>query len=194
VDGGSTPDLAESRTHLLGRVAALFGGVVILIGITIVSVGVALCAPIGVWIGARFHRSRGRRFDAWGSWLSAVGAVIIALTLVACVVATQVPRGALERARQAADSAAAQAPRRPPPAWLDRIVPGGAARYSASTPAAAPAFTGVMMVFGLMILIGVLGSIIGSIGWVASTLLTFSFSGRWLGQSPAVAIEADAAG
>jgi hypothetical protein len=184
------PNVAESRAHLLGRVAALFGGLAILIGITIVSVGVAVCAPIGVWIAARFQRSRGRRFDAWGSWLSAVGAVTIALALIAAVVGTQLPPGTLDRVRHTADSAAAQAPRRPPPAWLDRIVPGGSARYMASTPAAAPPPAGVMMLFGLIIMIGVFGSIIGSIGWVASMLLVFSASGRWLGQSSAVAIEA----
>jgi hypothetical protein len=182
--------IAEYRAHPIVRIAAFVAGLAILIGAAIVSIGAALCAPIGVWLFTRFQRSRGRRFDAFGSWMSAAGAVAIGLILVACVIATQVPPGTMSRIRQASDSASAQAAKQPPPAWLDRFVPGGAARYSASKQSAAYT-NAATMIFGFAILACVLGSIIGSLGWIASMLLMFSTSGRWLGASPSVAIESD---
>jgi hypothetical protein len=183
--------MAESRNHVLNRGAALIAGLAILIGAAMVSVGVALCAPLGVWVVHHFQRSRGRPFGAWRSWISAVSAVIIALVLIAGISVSRLPAGTLGRIRQAADSASAEAAKQPPPAWLDRLVPGAAARYSSQGATNAPAFNAFFMILAAGIGVAFLGNIIGTVGWIGTMLLVFSASGRWLNETPAAAIESD---
>ena len=102
-------EMAESRTQVLYRVAALIAGSAILYEMAKVSFGLVLCAPLGVFVVSRVQRSRGRPFGAWRSWFSAVGAVVIALLIIAGVVASLVPAGTWSRIRQTADSTSAQA-------------------------------------------------------------------------------------
>jgi hypothetical protein len=182
--------MSESRTRVLYRVAALIAGLAVLIGAALVSVGVALCAPLGVWAARRVRRARGRTLDAWSSWIGAVSAVIIALILVAGVLASRLPVGAWSRVRQAADSASAHAATQPPPAWLDRLAPG-AARYSTNGANNPPAFNALFMLFGAVIGVGIFGNIIGTLGWIGTMLMVFAASGRWLRETPAATIETD---
>jgi hypothetical protein len=191
VSSDVTNDMAESRTQVLYRVVALIAGSAILYEAARVSFGMVLCAPVGVLVVHRVRRSRGRPFGAWRSWISAVSAVAIALVVVAGVLVSQVPAGTWGRIRQTADSASVQAAKQPPPAWLDRIAPGSAARYSATRSNDSGAVNAFTMIFGGVIAAGFLGNVFGTIGWVGTMLLVFSVTGRWLRGAPAVVIESD---
>lgn len=176
----------ESRTPLLGRIAALIVGVAILGGAARATFGLVLCAPLGVWVAYRFRRARRRPLGAWTGLFSAVGAVVIALLLIGSIVASRLPAGTWSRIRQAADSASAQSAKQPPPAWLDRLAPGAAARASTTK---APEFGVAGMILGFWFLAGFLGIVIGTIGWSGTMLLVFSASGRWLREPSAVTVE-----
>jgi hypothetical protein len=193
VNADAAHDVAESGTQVLLRVAALIAGSAILYETARVSFGLVLCAPLGILVVSRVQRSRGRPFGAWRSWISAVCAVAIALVVIAGVAVSLVPAGTWDRIRQTADSTSAQAAKQPPPAWLDRLAPGSAARYSAIRPNDSRAFNAFTMVFGGVIAAGFLGNVFGSIGWVGTMLLVFSVTGRWLREAPAVVIESDVA-
>lgn len=183
--------MRESRTRELGRFAAFIAGLAILIGAATVSVGVVLCAPIGVWVVNRFQRSRGRPLSALGSWAGAVSAVIVALILIAGVVASRLPAGTWSRIRQTADSASTQAARQPPPAWLDRLMPGASTSYSIQRSNRARPFNAFTMILGGGVAAVFFGNLIGTVGWIGTMLLVFAASGRWLREAPAVATEFD---
>ena len=168
------------------RITALVAGLAILGGAARVTLGIVLCAPLGIWVIRRFQRSRGRPFGAWASWISAISAVAIALLAIGGLVASQLPAGTWRHMRQAADSVSAQSAKQPPPAWLDRLAPGAAARASTTR---SPEFGVATMILGFWFLAGFLGLVIGTIGWAGSMLLVFSASGRWLREAPTVAIE-----
>jgi hypothetical protein len=192
VSSDAAHNVPESGTQVLYRVAAFVGGLAILIGAAIVSLGLVLCAPLGVWVVSRVQRSRGKPFGTWRSWISAVGAVVIALVVIAGVVVSRLPAGTLSHIRQAADSASAQAAKQPPPAWLDRLAPGSAARYSAANAGVdSRAFNAFTLVFGGVIAVGFMGNVLGTIGWLGTMLLVFSVTGRWLREAPVAAIESD---
>jgi hypothetical protein len=189
LDGDVSANTTESAARRLGRVAAFIFGIAILFEATKASIGVALFAPAGVWAADRFQRSRSRRSDAGSSWVGAVGAVVIVLICIVAIFASLVPAGTMDRARHLADSTSANAPKPPPPAWLERLSPGTAARVAAQQaggPAPINAFT---LIFGGMILIGFAGSFFGTAGWGGTMLLIFAIRGRWIGESPPVAIE-----
>jgi hypothetical protein len=182
--------MIESRAPMLNRAAALIAGLAVLIGAAVVSLGVALIVPLGVWVGHRVQRSRGRPFGTLGSWISAVSAVLIALVLIAGVMVSRVPAGTWDRIRHAADSASVQAAKQPPPAWLDRIAPG-ATNYSMSRPNNVSAFNAFTLILGGGIALSIFGNVIGTLGWIGTMLLVFSGSGRWLRDAPGTAIESD---
>lgn len=182
-------DMTEPRTPMLNRVAAFIAGLTILIGAATVSVGVALCAPLGVWVVNRFQRSRGRPLSALGSWAGAVSAVIVALVLIAGVVASRLPAGTWSHIRQTADSASMQAAKQPPPAWLDRLVPGASTSYSIQRSNGARPFNAFTMILGGGVAAIFFGNVIGTVGWIGTMLLAFAASGRWLREAPAVATE-----
>jgi hypothetical protein len=50
-----------------------------------------------------------------------------------------------------------------------------------------------MMFWGMGIVIGMLGGLLGSVGWVATILLMFCASGRWPGTPQPVEFEPSAA-
>jgi hypothetical protein len=180
--------IAESRTSPLRRGAALIAGVAILYWAAKATIGLALVAPIGVWAVIRFKRGRGRSVDALGSWMGAVGAVMIVLIVIGGVLASMAPAGTMDRVRHSADSSSALAAKRPPPAWLERFAPEAAARAAAQQPGNALAFNAFALILGAAIVIGFGGSTIGTIGWIGTMLLMFSVSGRWPGKSSAIAI------
>src|SRR5262245_2562392 len=180
--------MPESRGPLLPRVAALIAGLVILLGAAAISVGLALCAPLGVWVAHRFRRARGQSLGAWTSWFGAVGATVVGLLLVAGILASRVPGANWSSIRHAADSASAEAAKQPPPAWLSRIAPDAATRYSvaqSNTPTFVNTFA---LIWGLVIGVSVLGGILGTVGWFGSVLLVFYASGRWLRAPPPLAV------
>jgi hypothetical protein len=79
------------------------------------------------------------------------------------------------------------------PAWLERISPGTAARVAAQQAGSPSPINAFTLIFGGMILIGFAGSFFGTAGWGGTMLLIFAIRGRWIGESPPVAIEPEPA-
>jgi hypothetical protein len=177
--------MQPGRTDV-GRIAALVSGVVILGAASLVSAGIALAAPIGMFVIDRVQRARGRRFGGWESWVGAVSGVTIAILLVGSVFATRLPPGTLNRIRQAADSASVAASKQPPPAWVTRLSPS-AGRYSMAPTTHQSAFNVAALLWGSVIAAGILGGFLGTIGWAGSILLMFYANARWFGAAPTAA-------
>jgi hypothetical protein len=177
--------LSNSQTtgRTLGRVAALIAGLTILVIAGVTTLGIVLFAPFGFWIAHRIQRRRGRRLDAWGSWIGAASGVIAALLIVAGIVAVKVPPGSWEQIRKVTDSASVQAAKQPPPAWLTRIAPAQN-RSALSAASGSTTFNGAMMVWGISMAIGMFGAAIGTIGWAGAMLLVFYATGRWVRERP----------
>jgi hypothetical protein len=109
--------------------------------------------------------------------------------LLAGVAWSLIPAGTWSRARQAADSASAVAKTQPPPAWLDRIAPGTAARASMSSATRSPAMNTFTLILGAWFVAGIFGGMIGTAGWIGSMLIVFAATGDWLHRVPPVASE-----
>ena len=181
--------MAESPTRILSRVAALVAGLAVFAVASLFSFGVALCSPLGIWAVHRFQRSRGRSLDGWGIWMSSVGSAVVGVLLLAGVAWSLIPAGTWSRARQAADSASAVTRTQPPPAWLDRIAPGAAARASMSRSTRSPATNTLTLILGAWFVAGIFGGMIGTAGWIGSMLIVFSVTGDWLHRAPPVTVE-----
>ncbi len=171
---------AESPARIVARFGAFVGGIAVLYWAMKATFGLVFFAPVGIWAVSRIHRSRGRRVDGFGSFASAVGSVMIVLSLIGVVVASIAPTGSMDAARRRADSTAAVAAKQPPPAWLDRLSPGLAERAAAQRSSSGAPINASTMVIGAVVLIGFVGSFVGTIGWIGAALLVFSVKGRWL--------------
>jgi hypothetical protein len=189
LDGNVGAIPTETPARRLGRVVAFIFGIAILFEAAKVTFGLALFAPVGVFAAGRFQRSRGHRADIGVSWLGAVGAVAAVLVCIIAIVASMAPAGTMERVRRAADSTSANAPKQPPPAWMERIAPGTAARVAAQRAGSSPPINAFTLIFGGIIAVGFGGSFIGSAGWAGTMLVIFAIRGRWLGETPPVALE-----
>lgn len=182
-----------SGSQWLPRVGALIVALAILLGTAMVSRGLVLCAPLGVWVTHRFLRARGKSLGLWTSWVGAVSATAVGFFLVAGIFANRLPAGSWSRMRQAADSASAERAKQPPPAWLNRIAPGVATGRAMSNSNASPFFNALGLLWGIGIFVGVVAGVVGTFGWFGTMLLVFYGSGDWLRTAPAIAIESDLA-
>ncbi|MEO5814891.1 MAG: hypothetical protein ABIT20_06380 [Gemmatimonadaceae bacterium] len=172
------------RDWNLLRVLAAIGGVAMLIGVSVVTLGLALLAPVGMIVARIIARREKMSLTFLTSWIGAAFGVCAALMVVALVFLALLPGNSLASIGKTADSVSAAGSKQPPPAWLERIAPGSAARARAHP--ANPdspmvrAFTTVSIVMGVVILYSMLAMLIGTLGWAPSLLLTYAFSGRWL--------------
>jgi hypothetical protein len=114
-----------------------------------------------------------------------VGALIISAIAVPMVFAwlfAQAPPGTIAAARAAMDSAQAEQKPAEVPEWLRKINPPAAEQQNAiaekmmgSTP-----FMAFTMIFAVVALTALFGTIAGTIGWVASMLFGYAITGHWL--------------
>jgi len=162
------------------RVAAYFGGICILVVATVISLGSALVAPLGMLVVAKVQRSRGRILSVLGHWLTAVGSVMILFALLGTVGASVIPKASFEKFRRESDSISAK---QPPPAWIERMAPGTSQRIAEQKrkPPSATA-QNVGMAFGAAFVVILFGLIFGSIGWVGGALIAVGVKGRWPGS------------
>jgi hypothetical protein len=163
------------------RIAAGIGGVVVAIGAAVASAGGALIAMAAIAITWAIARRRGRPFTRGVSWLVGVGSVGAVLLIGAGVLATRLPPGTFSAVRRSMDSAAV-APPPPPPEWLRRITPptppqNPQLQQSLMRSAAFTAWAGTMTA---VFTAGILAAYAGTLGWVASLLLLFAATGRWI--------------
>lgn len=176
-----------ARTWNLSRGLAAMAGVAMLIAVSVVTLGLALLAPVGMIVARIVARREQTPLTFFTSWLGASFGVCGALIVVALVLLALLPSGAVANFRRAADSVSTSSARQPPPAWLERISPGSIARARASqarqSSSTVRGFTIASTVLGVVVVYSLLAMLIGTAGWVPSLLLTYAFSGQWIPRS-----------
>lgn len=171
------------RAGTVARVFAFIGAAIVLVVVTVFSVGAALAAPVGMAFAAWLWRRRDKRLPAIGHWLAAMCGVVVAIVVYAGLISAMVPSGTWKQIQHAADSAQTASARTPPPAWLDRIAPGMAQQEAANRAKQSERVASMTMAFGLGIFAIMSGLFFGTIGWAAGMLLGLSFNGRWPGAA-----------
>ena len=155
-------------------------------GSALVSFGVSLVAITAVCIGWLIARKRGRPFTRGVSWLVGVGAIAALILSVLAAYATRLPSTMYRDFGRSLDSAQAA----PPPAmpeWLRRVTPPNAQQQTPLTNAVikSRAFTIWTGVMGVSLVVGLIATYAGTLGWGASLLLLYAATGRWLpGATP----------
>ncbi|MEO8335982.1 MAG: hypothetical protein ABI664_13475 [bacterium] len=173
-----------ARSWNLRRGVAAIAGVAMLVGVTVVSFGLALLAPIGMIVARKVARREKTPLTFFTSWLGAAFGVCGALMIVALVVVAVMPSGTIASIGKTADSVSTASSGKPPPAWIEKISPGATARARASQvnqgSRMVRSLTIGSTVVGFVILYSLLAMLIGTAGWLPSLLLTYAFSGRWI--------------
>jgi predicted PurR-regulated permease PerM len=164
------------------RFAAALAGAVVLVFCSTFTLGTVLAAPIGVLAARALARRGQRRLTRAAAWFAAVLASFIAVPIVFGVLLAKAPDGTIESVRAVMDSAQAQQKQPELPEWLQRISPPGAQQQNAATQklVSSRPFVVVFGIIGALMVCSVFGTIAGSIGWVASLLLAYTLTGRWI--------------
>ena len=174
----------RDRSWNLPRGLAGIGGGILLLGVSVVTVGIALLAPVGMIVARAIARREKTSLTFGTSWLGAAFGVCFALIIIVLVLVARLPTGTIEKFGKTADSLSTASNKAPPPTWVDRISPGATARARASqknqNATLTRGFTIAFTVFGAVFVYSLLSMLIGTAGWAPSLLLTYAFTGRWL--------------
>lgn len=173
------------------RAGAAVGGVLALGLVSAVSFGLALLAPLGMWISAWLVRRQGQATTKLTSWLGAVYGVGMVIVVVAAVSMVKLTVGNHDPAYQRAlDSVTTANRNKPPPAWMEKIAPGSTERARASRlDPGSKGFAALGVggsVIGAVFVGTIVGLLIGSLAWAACLPLYFAINGRWLGEPTVV--------
>ena len=166
------------------RTAAAGGGIAILFGSALITMGTSLFAPFGV-LGARaIAKRRGGRLSRGAAWLGAVLASVIGVPLVVGFLLSKAPAGTVASIRSAMDSAQTQQKPTELPEWLERVSPPGAQQRNAATQemlTSGPMVT-IFAILGVVAFCTMSGTLAGSMGWAASMLIGYAITGRWIAR------------
>ena len=177
----------RDRSWNLRRGLAGIAGAALLVGVSVVSLGLALLAPVGMIVARVIARREKTPLTFGTSWLGAAFGVCFALIIIALVMVARLPTGTIAKIGKTTDSLSAVSNKKPPPAWIDRVSPGATARARAGQTkqmaTLTRGFTFGSMIFGGVMLYSLLSMLIGTAGWAPSLLLTYAFTGRWLPSS-----------
>jgi len=167
---------------MIRRIAAGLAGVLTLVFCAVFTVGTVLAAPVGVLLARTVARRRQRRLTRGAAWLGAVVASFLALLLAFAGMLAMAPPDTMKSVRASMDSAQAHQTPAELPKWLQRITPPPTQGQRALTEqmVSSNAFVVWAGIVGTVIACAILGTIAGSIGWVASMLLAYASTGRWL--------------
>jgi hypothetical protein len=171
-----------TQPSILRRVAAGAAGIATLIVTTLFTLGTVLAAPVGVLIARALARRRKRELSRGAAWLGAVSASIVGVVLVFGGMMAVAPPETRDLLRAAVDSAQAQEQKPTElPEWLRRINPQAAQQNAAADRlASSRGFVTFFGFVGLVMACSMLGTLSGSIGWLASMLLGYAITGRWI--------------
>lgn len=182
-NSSTTPSAMPARgdpfLRILLRLVSGLGGVLILAGGAMLTLGTALAAPCGVFVARRLARRKGHQLSPIASWVGASAASSIALTIIMGIGAMLLPPGTLGQIES--ESAAARAePSARPPEWVTRVFPQATQRPDPVTERVinSRAFTLYFGLLGLAIAFLFLGTIAGTVGWIGFQLLVFALRGR----------------
>jgi hypothetical protein len=173
-----------TQPSMIRRIAAGAAGIAALIVTTLFTLGTVLVAPLGVLVARALARRRKRELSRGAAWLGAVSASIVGVVLVFGGMIAVAPPETRDLLRAAVDSAQAQEQKQKPtelPAWLRRINPQAAQQNAAADRlASSRGFVTFFGFVGVVMACSMLGTLSGSIGWLASMLLGYAITGRWI--------------
>jgi hypothetical protein len=175
----ATP-IAHRRSSALVRLVAGIGGLAVLAGTAVVSVGTVVIVLIGMAVIAGVQRKRGRALTRSGHWVAACATMAVVLLALSGALFSFMPRGALNAAKQSMDSSNAAAAKQPAPAWVQRLYP----QYSQQAAANAkpsPAMVWMTMILGVGMVVTFFSTLLGTLSWGAGMLLGLALAGRWPG-------------
>lgn len=183
-DSISTTEVAAPapRAGLARRALAALFGVAIFLFIALVTVGVALVAPLGMWIAARVRR--GRAYSRWTGWWGAVLATALVFGVLVGVAAARAPDGFMDTVRQ--QVAEERERRQKDPSSIERVVqrlaPASGASPAVELRARAVTESKPFIIWTMIIGGGfavALGAVlVGSTAWVGMKLIIFGITGR----------------
>jgi hypothetical protein len=171
----------ESKSSALVRIVAGVGGLALLAGTTLVSLGTVVIVLIGMAVIAGVQRKRGRALTRAGHWVTACATMaVVVFVLGGSLVSLG---GGVRSIRQSMDSSSAVRAKQQPPAWMQRLYP----QYSQAAVNAKPSPMMVWMtvIFGIGIAVTFFATLLGTLSWGAGMLLGLAFIGRWPGAKGA---------
>jgi hypothetical protein len=173
----------ESRSSALIRIVAGIGGLTLLAGTTLVSLGTVVIVLIGMAVVAAVQRKRGRALTRSGHWVAACATMAVVVLALFGVGFAAMPRGTMTAARQSMDSSTAASAKQKPPAWVQKLYP----QYSQAAANAKPSPTmiWVTMILGVGMAVTFFSTLLGTLSWGAGMLLGLAFAGRWPGAKGA---------
>ena len=168
----------EEKSSALVRSVAGVGGLVVLAGTVVISVGTMVLALMAMAVVAAVHRKRGRALTRSGHWVVACTTMGV---LVFAFVGTQfasTPRRTIEAAKQSMDSSNAAAAKQKPPTWVEKLYP----QYrEAANAKPSPAMVWMTAILGFGMVVGFFGLLYGTLTWGTAMLLGLALTGRWPG-------------
>ncbi|MEP6572583.1 MAG: hypothetical protein ABJD11_07800 [Gemmatimonadota bacterium] len=173
VTGSSVPR-AHAGLRFLGGLA----GIVVFLVSLVFSLGTALAAPFGMWAARVIARRKGRAFTGLASWIGAITANAGVIAIAIVVLFSRSPgtfSKILGDAQSARDQRSAQ------PTWVSRAFPLARANPNplADSLFRSPAFYAYILILSFSLMSLLVGTIAGSAGWLAASLLGFAFTGAW---------------
>ena len=169
---------------MIRRIFALIAGGAILVLVAMKTFGTVLVALLGMWIAARIQRSRGRSYTRRAGWIGAVLACTLVMAGLFGYAITRMPAGFIEqvqqettqrqRERERDPSAIEQALRRASTATASQAV----VQKKTEELAQSKPFLWWTMIVGGVLAAAIAGLLLGSVGWVGSTLVLFAVRRR----------------
>ena len=175
----STP-IDEQKSGVPARLVAGIGGLAVLAGTALISVGTVVIVLIGMAVVAGVQRRRGRALTRSGHWVTACATMAVVMLAASGALFSYMPRGAMDAAKQSMDSSNAAAAKQPPPAWVQRLYP----QYAQQTAASAKPSTAMVwlsMILGGGMFVSFFSMLYGTLSWGAAMLLGLAVAGRWPG-------------
>lgn len=168
---------------MMRRALALGAGGAIVLLLGVITVGFALAAPIGMWIAAIVRRARGRSYTCRAGWVGAVLACTLATAGVFGFALLRMPAGYIESVQQQA------ALRQREPSAIEQALhrvssasaPQAAMEERTRELARSKAFVWWSTIMAGIVGAAMAGMLLGTMGWVGATLMSFGF---WGGCQP----------
>jgi hypothetical protein len=163
------------------RLLAFLAGAALLVALGIGSIGLALVAPIGMWVAYAVLRERGRSYTRRAGWLGAVLACSLVMADFFASAMLRMPDGYIDSVRHQAELR-----REKPPSAIEQAL----SRVSSASPPPAAvaektrelvrskAFMWWTMIMTVSVGSAILGLLAGSVGWAATTLVLIGITGR----------------
>ena len=169
----------EPKSGAGARLLAAVGGLVVLSGAALVSVGTVALALIVMAVVGAIQRRRDRALTRSGHWVAACATMAVVVLALFGIGFAAMPGGSMDAAKRSMDSSRAVAAEQPPPAWVQRLYP----QYSQAKVNAKPS-NGILWattIIGVGMVVTFFGTLLGTLGWGAGMLLGLAVNGRWPG-------------